>query len=108
MKKIPGWNLLTEEERESFLSDPFGDADMQEVDGHWYVPESSTSLQTLVNEWLEALMTIWLDDRFENSSGWQSVTSTGEDVKDILTNWGWLDEKGQPTEKAGQGWVKED
>ena len=94
VKNIPGWRYLTKKELDqAIIDDSVWDYHM--VDGKIYT-STTNSLQILVGEWLSALMTIWLHDRTERIKG-EFTALTGEDAEKILKEWGWLDEKGQPT-----------
>lgn len=101
--QIPGWKNVIQDEYDLI---PHGET--QTVDGETYVAEEN-GLQALVREWLEANMTIWLFDRINRIEGeFTALTRSGEDALDILVEWGWLDDKGQPTEKSGYGWVNKE
>ena len=110
MKNIPGWTQLTEQEYWKLSASDVHAVDcVQNVDGETYIPEAPMALQTLVHEWLEAVMNIWLMDRYKiKYDTWTWLTRTGEDARITLVKWGWLDDKGQPAEKSGYAWVNKE
>lgn len=96
-KEIPGWEpIVPTNNGVVFISRV-----SQLVDGVWYDPKNSGSLQKLVDEWEELLWSDYHFHTFVGNGGQRfGVVSDGTHAIRILKEWGKLDAKGNIIEEV--------
>ncbi len=74
------------------------------VNGHWYMRACGDgSLQKVVDEWLESVLTLWFCTSFEKDGVRRgNCTSESEYAEATLREWGLIDEKGMVIESDNE------
>jgi hypothetical protein len=96
---IPGCTEVSPEDVQKALND--GNLPYHQVHGRWYaIKPGHDSLEKLVDEWLEEVLSIWYHVSYEvDGVRTGNYTKTAHDAERTLREWGWIDENGIPVER---------